>query len=84
MFANANYDSLIRIPKFEMLVMAVDVPKKERKVLVPAEFRLFMRSHPRECYKALFEAAKETLFTLAADPKYIGSANIGATGVLHT
>ena len=43
-----------------------------------------MRSHPRECYKALFEAAKETLFTLAADPKYIGSANIGATGVLHT
>ena len=51
---------------------------------VPAEFRLFMRSHPRECYKALFEAAKETLFALAADPKYIGSANIGATGVLHT
>ena len=42
-----------------------------------------MRSHPRECYQALFEAAKETLFALAADPKYIGSANIGATGVLH-
>ena len=51
---------------------------------VPAEFRLFMRSHPRECYKALFEAAKETLFALAKDPKYIGSPNIGATGVLHT
>ena len=33
-----------------------------------------MHSHPRECYKALFEAAKETLFALAADPKYIGSA----------
>ncbi len=31
-----------------------------------------MRSHPRECYKALFEAAKETLFALAKDPKYIG------------
>ena len=43
-----------------------------------------MRSHPRECYKAVFEAAKETLFALAADPKYVGSANIGATGVLHT
>ena len=51
---------------------------------VPAEFRHFMRSHPRECYKAVFEAAKETLFALAADPKYVGSANIGATGVLHT
>jgi len=51
---------------------------------VPAEFRMFMRSHPRECYKALFEAAKETLFALASDPKYIGSSNIGATGVLHT
>ena len=51
---------------------------------VPAEFRPFMRSYPRECYKALFEAAKETLFALAKDPKYIGSPNIGATGVLHT
>ena len=28
---------------------------------IPAEFRSFMRSHPRECYKALFEAAKDTL-----------------------
>ena len=45
---------------------------------------MFMRSYPRECYKALFEAAKETLFALAKDPKYIGSSNINATGVLHT
>ena len=51
---------------------------------VPAEFRLFMRSHPSECYKALFKAAKETLVALAKRPKYIGSPNIGATGVLHT
>ena len=51
---------------------------------IPAEFRMFMRSNPRACYKALFEAAKETLFALAKDPKYIGSPNIGATGVLHT
>jgi len=51
---------------------------------MPAEFRMFMRSRPRECYKALFEAAKETLFALAKDPKYIGYPNIGATGVLHT
>ena len=51
---------------------------------VPAEFRSFMRSHPRECYKALFEASKETLVALAKEPKYIGSPNIGATAVLHT
>jgi len=30
-----------------------------------------MRSHPRECYKALFEAAKETLFALAKDPEEV-------------
>ena len=51
---------------------------------VPEEFRRFMRSHPRECYKALFEAAYHSLSTLAEDKKYLGSGNIGATGVLHT
>jgi hypothetical protein len=51
---------------------------------VPKEFRPFARSHPRECYKALFQAAKETLFAFAKDPKYIGSSNIGVTAVLHT
>ena len=51
---------------------------------VPDEFRQFARSHPRECYQALFEAAKDTLCTLAMDPKYIGSSNLGFTGVLHT
>jgi len=51
---------------------------------VPAEFRRFVRSHPRDCYKALFQAAKETLFKLAKDPKYIGSSSLGMTGVLHT
>lgn len=43
-----------------------------------------MRSHPRECYKALIEAAYQSLATLAKDPKYLGSSNIGATAVLHT
>jgi len=51
---------------------------------VPAEFRRFVRSQPRECYKALFKATKQTLFKLAKDPKYIGSSNLGLTGVLHT
>lgn len=51
---------------------------------VPEEFRAFVRSHPRECYKALFEAAYQSLVTLAQDPKYLGSSKLGMTGVLHT
>lgn len=51
---------------------------------VPEEFRSFMRSHPRECYRALFEAAYQSLVKLAKDPKFIGSGNLGMTGVLHT
>ncbi len=51
---------------------------------VPAEFRAFMRSHPRECYQAIFQAAYQSLLQLARDPKYIGSDRLGMTGVLHT
>jgi hypothetical protein len=51
---------------------------------VPAEFRSFVRSHPKECYKALFDAAYKTLVKLAKDPKYVGSSKLGVTGVLHT
>ena len=51
---------------------------------VPSQFRTFMRSHPKECYKALFQAATEAMFKLAKDLKYLGSANLGMTGVLHT
>ena len=51
---------------------------------VPAEFRPFTRSHPRECYKAIFEAANQSLVKLARDPKYLGSSKLGMVGVLHT
>ena len=51
---------------------------------VPEEFRAFMRSHPRQCYRAIFEAAYQSLIQLAQDPKYLGSGRMGATGVLHT
>lgn len=51
---------------------------------VPKELRPFVRSHPKECYKALFDASSATLIELASNPKYIGSSNIGLTGVLHT
>ncbi len=43
-----------------------------------------MRSHPRECYQAIFQAAYQSLLQLARDPKYIGSDRLGMTGVLHT
>ncbi len=51
---------------------------------VPDEFRRFIRSHPRECYQALFAAASKALMKLARDPKYIGSDQLGMTAVLHT
>ena len=51
---------------------------------VPASLRAFVRSHPRECLEALFAASSETIRTLAADPKFVGSRNCGFTGVLHT
>ncbi len=51
---------------------------------VPGKFRAFIRSHPRECYRALFEAAYQAMVTLAKDPKYLGSSKLGMTGVLHT
>lgn len=39
--------------------------------------------NPRIVYDLLFKAAAETLFELAADPKYLG-AHIGFTSILHT
>lgn len=51
---------------------------------VPQELRRFVRSHPRECYKALFDASSATLFELAKNPKHVGSSQFGFTGVLHT
>jgi hypothetical protein len=51
---------------------------------VPKELRRFIRSHRRECYRVLFEAAAATLIELAKDPKYVGSSRLGFTGVLHS
>jgi hypothetical protein len=50
---------------------------------VPAELRDFVRSHPRECYEALFAASSQALQTLAADPRHLGG-KCGFSGVLHT
>jgi hypothetical protein len=51
---------------------------------VPRQLRRFVRSHPRECYRILFDTAAATLMTLASNPKFVGSTNLGFTGVLHT
>jgi hypothetical protein len=51
---------------------------------VPQQLRRFVRSHPRECYRALFDAAAATLRELASNSKYVGSSQLGMTGVLHT
>lgn len=51
---------------------------------VPETMRRFVRSHPKECYEALFRASQETLRALLADPKYLGADDVGMLGVLHT
>src|SRR5262245_25721462 len=51
---------------------------------LPAELRALARSHQRVVYAALFEASSESLRTLAADPKFVGTERLGFFGVLHT
>jgi hypothetical protein len=51
---------------------------------VPSELRLFIRSHQRICYSALFKASSDTLKKLVTDEKFIGGDLPGFFGVLHT
>ena len=51
---------------------------------VPEALRGFIRSHPKECYRALLNSSLDALVKLAKDPKFVGSERIGATAVLHT
>jgi len=50
---------------------------------IPSELHRLFRSNQRRCYGLLFQAASQTLLTLAADPKHLG-ATIGFIAVLHT
>ena len=50
---------------------------------LPAQLRDIFRSNQRVCYKLLFQAASQTLLTLAHDPKHLG-AQIGFIAILHT
>ncbi len=47
---------------------------------VPEALRAFIRSHPKECYRALLDSSIDALVKLAKDPKFVGSELIGATG----
>lgn len=51
---------------------------------VPEEIRLFIRSHQRAAYSALFAASSEAMKKLAQDPRYMGGDLPGFFGVLHT
>jgi hypothetical protein len=51
---------------------------------VPAGLRGWIRSHQRIAYATLFEASSAAIKALAANPKYIGAADCGFFGVLHT
>jgi hypothetical protein len=50
---------------------------------LPAALYPLMLYHPRQLYDLLFQAASQTLLTLAADRKRLG-AQVGLTAILHT
>jgi putative transposase/transposase-like zinc-binding protein len=50
---------------------------------LPAALHPLVLYHPRRLYDLLFQAASQTLLTLAADPKRLG-AQVGVTAILHT
>ena len=51
---------------------------------VPDELRSLLRACPQEGYDAIFAAGSETIRDLLANPKWLGSPNVGFFGVLHT
>src|SRR5215472_6934127 len=50
---------------------------------LPVALHPLVLHHPRQLYDLLFQAASQTLLTLAADPKRLG-AQLGITAILHT
>lgn len=50
---------------------------------VPSELRPLFFSNKNELYSLLYRISKETLMTLAKDPKYLG-VDIGFMSILHT
>ncbi len=50
---------------------------------IPHSLLPLCRGNPRTLYDLLFQASKETLLQIAADPQHLG-ARIGFLGILHT
>jgi hypothetical protein len=50
---------------------------------LPKQIGRLALQNPRQIYTILFQAASETLLTIAADPRHLG-ASIGFLAVLHT
>ena len=70
-WVQARNNDLLPIPYFHVVFT------------IPSELHALFRKNQRCCYGLLFQAASETLLTLAADPKHLG-AQIGFIAVLHT
>ena len=51
---------------------------------VPEELRPLLRAHQKALYDALFQAGSQTIRTLLANPRNLGSDKLGFFGVLHT
>ena len=51
---------------------------------LPEELRSLVRSEQGRAYSAMFEASAKALYTLVANPKFIGADLPGFFGVLHT
>lgn len=51
---------------------------------LPEELRSVVRSEQKKAYAAMFEASSQALYTLAANPRFIGADLPGFFGVLHT
>lgn len=51
---------------------------------VPEALRLFIRSHQKACYEALFLASSEALKVMTKNVRFLGTNLPGFTGILHT
>lgn len=51
---------------------------------LPEELRPLMRANQKPAYDAIFKAGSRTIQALLANPRNLGSRNVGFFGVLHT
>ncbi|MGV8149740.1 MAG: transposase [Alkaliphilus sp.] len=91
--ANVTPHLFRHCPCCQGVVKAKWIDKRKSEVLnapyfhvvftVPSELRPLFFSNKNELYSLLYQISKETLMTLAKDPKYLG-VDIGFMSILHT